>query len=652
MIETLENQPPTIVHDRLETSLNAAARALGDEQQADGHWVYELEADATIPAEYVLLRHYLGEPVDAALEAKIATYLRRRQSPEHHGWPLYHDGAFDVSATIKAYYALKIIGDTPDAPHMARARAAVLAAGGAEAGNVFTRIQLALFGAGPWGVVPTIPPELILAPRWFPVHLSRMSYWARTVVVPLLVLCALKPRARNALGVRVDELYSGQPAKLSSQADHVHRGWRLFFDALDVVLKRGDGWWPKRLRDKAIRACEQWVTQRLNGQDGLGAIYPAMANSVMMYDALGYAPDHPHRATARDSVERLLVIKDDEVYCQPCVSPVWDTALAAHAMLEVGSEDALARANRALDWLRPRQVLDVVGDWADPRPDVRPGGWAFQYNNDYYPDLDDTAVVVMAMDRAAGLSDGGNGEAIARAREWVDGLQCEDGGWAAFDADNTSFYLNNLPFADHGALLDPPTADVSARCVSMLAQLGEGADAPRMKVALAWLERAQEPEGSWFGRWGVNYIYGTWSVLCALGRAGIARDHAMVARAVDWLKAIQNPDGGWGESCDSYALDRRGHEPAPSTASQTAWALLGLMAVGEAKSPEVAGGIEWLMTHQEADGMWGQELYTGGGFPRVFYLRYHGYPRYFPVWALARYRNLSRANTDRPAWGM
>ncbi len=652
MIETLENPPLAVTHNRLGAAIEAAAHALGDDQQTDGHWVYELEADATIPAEYILLRHYLGEPVDVTLEAKIATYLRRRQSPAHHGWPLYHDGGFDVSATIKAYYALKVAGDTADATHMVRARNAVLAAGGAEAGNVFTRIQLALFGAGPWSVVPTIPPELMLAPRWFPVHLARMSYWARTVVVPLLVLCALKPRARNALGVRIDELYSGRPARLSSRAEHVHKGWRLFFDALDAVLKRGDRWWPGKLRAEAIRRCEHWVTQRLNGQDGLGAIYPAIANSVMMYDALGYAPDHPHRATARDAVERLLIFKDDEVYCQPCVSPVWDTALAAHAMLEVGGDAAVERANRALDWLRPRQVLDVAGDWADQRPAVRPGGWAFQYNNVYYPDLDDTAVVVMAMDRAAGVNGGGNGEAIARAREWVDGLQCGDGGWGAFDAENTSFYLNNLPFADHGALLDPPTADVTARCVSMLAQLGEDADAPRMQAALAWLERAQEPEGSWFGRWGVNYIYGTWSVLCALGRAGIAREHPMVARAVEWLKRAQNPDGGWGESCDSYALDRQCHEPALSTASQTAWALLGLMAVGETESPAVARGIDWLMTHQEADGMWGQERYTGGGFPRVFYLRYHGYPRYFPVWALARYRNLSRANMDRPAWGM
>ncbi|MDE2404926.1 MAG: squalene--hopene cyclase [Sphingomonadales bacterium] len=640
------------LRDAVEAAIGRGTQTLFAEQQEDGHWVYELEADATIPAEYVLLRHYLGEPVDAALEARIATYLRRRQSAEHDGWPLYHDGGFDISATIKAYFALKMIGDDVDAPHMARARAAIHRAGGAEAGNVFTRIQLALYGAGPWDVVPTIPPELMLAPRWFPVHIEKISYWARTVVVPLLVLCALKPRARNPKGVRVDELFSGNPVKLTSQAAHVHQGWKLFFNGLDFILRHGDRLWPKFLRRKAIGLCETWVTERLNGVDGLGAIYPAMANSVMMYDVLGYPEDHPHRAIARESVERLLVLKDDEAYCQPCVSPVWDTALAAHAMLEVGSEEAVARAHKALDWLRPRQVLDVVGDWADQRPDVRPGGWAFQYNNDHYPDLDDTAVVVMAMDRAAGLRGEADRHAIARATEWVEGLQSHDGGWGAFDADNDKEYLNNLPFADHGALLDPPTADVSARCVSMLAQLGEPIDSPRMKAALAWLEKEQEAEGSWFGRWGVNYVYGTWSVLCALGRAGIDSANPMVARAVNWLKTIQNPDGGWGESCDSYALDRKGHEDFRSTASQTAWALLGLMAVGETHSPEVERGVQWLLANQAEDGLWGQEVYTGGGFPRVFYLRYHGYPRYFPVWALARYRNLTKSNADRPAWGM
>ena len=644
------------LREALAAAVDRAATALFAEQREDGHLVYELEADATIPAEYVLLRAFLGEPADAGLEAKIGTYLRRRQSAVHDGWPLYHEGDFDISATIKAYYALKMIGDDIDAPHMARARAAILQAGGAEAGNVFTRIQLALFGAGPWSVVPTIPPELMLAPRWFPVHLSRFSYWARTVIVPLLVLCALKPVARNPRGVLVPELYSGRPARLTSQAAHVNRGWKVFFEGLDWVLKRAEGWWPRRMRSHAIALCEQWVTTRLNGEDGLGAIYPAMANSVMMYDVLGYAPDNPARAIARESVERLLVVKDDEAYCQPCVSPVWDTALAAHAMLEVGSDEAVARANKALDWLRPRQILNVVGDWADQRPDVRPGGWAFQYGNDYYPDLDDTAVVVMAMDRAAGQrgveTTGIDAEAMSRAREWVVGLQSRDGGWGAFDADNDKEFLNNLPFADHGALLDPPTADVTARCVSMLAQMGEPLDSPRMVAALAWLETAQEADGSWFGRWGVNYVYGTWSVLCALGRAGVGGDHPMVAKAVGWLKAIQNPDGGWGESCSSYALGHSGHVAVASTASQTAWALLGLMAVGEAKSSEVARGAAWLMAKQDADGLWGQEVYTGGGFPRVFYLRYHGYPRYFPLWALARYRNLYTANSDQIAWGM
>lgn len=643
-------QAPT--RDAVEAALERASGALRKAAQADGHWVFELEADATIPAEYILLRHFLGEPEDLELEAKIGRYLRRIQSPKHHGWPLYHDGGFDVSATIKAYYALKMIGDDIDSLHMVRARAAVLAAGGAETCNVFTRIQLALFGAGSWDVVPTLPPELILLPRKFPIHLSKMSYWARTVVVPLLVLCARRPLARNPRGVKVDELYTGHRKRFATQAANPKLVWTVGFNALDRVLKAADGLWPRRTRERAIQACIDWVRERLNGVDGLGAIYPAMANSVMMYDCLGYGPDHPERAIARESVERLLVIGEDEAYCQPCVSPVWDTALAAHAMLEAGGAENEAAAQAALEWLRPRQVLDVEGDWAEERPGVRPGGWAFQYNNDHYPDLDDTAVVVMAMDRARQRTgDQTDNAAIDRGQEWTVGLQCRDGGWGAFDADNAYDYLNNLPFADHGALLDPPTADVTARVVSMLAQLGE-TNSPRMKAALAWLEREQEPDGSWFGRWGVNYVYGTWSVLCALNAAGLGPDHPMVARAANWLETIQNTDGGWGESCDSYALDRKGHQTAPSTASQTAWAMLGLMAAGRSDKPSVARGAAWLTANQDEDGLWGQELYTGGGFPRVFYLRYHGYPKYFPLWALARYRNLSQANDPHVAWGM
>ncbi len=635
----------------IELAIGRAAEALTRAQQADGHWVFELEADATIPSEYILLRHYLGEPDDLELEAAIGRYLRRIQAG-HGGWSLYTDGAFDISATVKAYFALKMIGDDIDAPHMARARAEILKRGGAAAVNVFTRIQLALFGYS-WAGVPEIPPELILAPRWFPVHLARMSYWARTVIVPLLVLCALRPVARNARGVRVDELFVPGARPPLQRALPGKFWWKTGFGALDIVLKRGRGLWPKSLHRRAIAACVEFVVTRLNGEDGLGAIYPAMANSVMMFDALGYAPDHPHRALARTSVEKLLVRREDgEVYCQPCVSPVWDTALAAHAMLEAGGEGAEASAERGLDWLEPRQILDVKGDWADARPDVRPGGWAFQYGNDHYPDLDDTAVVVMAMDRVRGRVGDRYDTAIDRGVEWNAGLQSKDGGFGAFDADNMSFYLNDIPFADHGALLDPPTADVTARVVSMLAQVGEPLDSPRMKAALGWLEKDQLAEGSWWGRWGVNYIYGTWSVLCALNAAGVDPASAMVRKAVRWLVTIQNADGGWGESADSYALDRKGHEPAPSNASQTAWALLGLMAAGEVDHPAVLRGIGWLERHQDADGLWGQEHYTGGGFPRVFYLRYHGYPKYFPLWALARYRNLKRGNTKRVAFGM
>jgi squalene-hopene/tetraprenyl-beta-curcumene cyclase len=632
----------------VEESVGRAAAALSKAQQSDGHWVFELEADCTIPAEYVLLRHYLGEPVDAKLEAKIGRYLRRIQSSEHDGWGLFHGGAFDVSASVKAYYALKMIGDDPSAPHMTRARMAIHHAGGAAAVNVFTRIQLALFGAGSWNAVPTMPPELILLPRWFPIHLSKMSYWSRTVIVPLLVLGALKPLARNPRGILADELYTSRRAPLLKKGANLKLLWVLGFNALDRLLKAFDRFWPKRLRNRAIAACEAWALERLNGEDGLGAIYPAIANSVMMLDLLGYAKDHPARVVARKAVEKLLVIRECEAYCQPCVSPVWDSALAAHAMLEVGDEQSIASAKSAVEWLKSRQVLEIAGDWAEDRPSVRPGGWAFQYNNDFYPDLDDSAVVVMAMDRASVF----DRTPLERGVEWIVGMQSTNGGWGAFDVDNAHDYLNNLPFADHGALLDPPTADVTARCISMLGQLGEGLDSPHVAAAIDYLRREQEPDGSWFGRWGVNYIYGTWSVLCALNAVGMKPEEPIIARGADWLSQFQNPDGGWGEDCDSYDLDRKAHVAGASTPSQTAWALLGLMAAGRIDSDAVARGIDWLRDTQADDGLWVQDHYTGGGFPRVFYLRYHGYPKYFPLWAMARYRNLKRSATSRVTVGM
>jgi len=643
--------------DPLAKGIESATKALLDLQRADGHWVFELEADATIPAEYVLLRHYLGEDVDSALEAKIGNYLRRIQGT-HGGWPLFHDGAFDMSASVKAYFALKMIGDPVDATHMKRAREAILARGGAGGSNVFTRTLLALYGVVPWRAVPVMPVEIMHLPAWFPFHLTKISYWARTVIVPLLVLQALKPKARNPKGVTIDELFATPPADLrvAPKAPHQKWFWFIFFRVVDNVLRAASPFFPTGSRKRAIDKAVAFVTERLNGEDGLGAIFPAMANAVMMFDVLGYPRGHPDVKIARASIDKLLVIKPDEAYCQPCVSPVWDTVLTCHALMDAGGSGVNERARKGLDWLKPLQVLDVAGDWVAKRPDVRPGGWAFQYTNPHYPDLDDTAVVVMAMDRAEAAVEAKSSDyrpAIERAREWVSGLQSRDGGWGAFDADNNHEFLNNIPFSDHGALLDPPTADLTARCLSMLAQLGEKpATNPAMARAIEFLRRDQRPEGSWYGRWGMNYIYGTWSVLCALNAAHVPHDAPEMRKAVNWLISIQNSDGGWGEDGTSYRLDYRGHEAAPSTASQTAWALLGLMAAGEIDHPAVERGIAYLLRTQGRDGLWAEQLFTATGFPRVFYLRYHGYPKFFPLWALARYRNLKASNARSVAFGM
>ena len=631
----------------IDACVQRATAALLAEQRRDGHWVFELEADATIPAEYVLLKRYLGE-ADPALEARIANYLRRTQAP-HGGWPLFHDGPFNISASVKAYFALKVIGDDIDAPHMRAAREAILANGGAGTTNVFTRMLLALHGIIPWQAVPSIPVEIMFLPRWFPFHLFRISYWGRTVLAPLLVLQALKPSSRHPHGVTIDELFPSRSARIrrAPRALHQSRPWFAVFATIDAVLRFTEPHFPAAPRKRAVDKAVAFVTERLNGEDGLGAIFPAMANTVMMFDALGYPRDHEQVATARGAIEKLLVLKRDEAYCQPCVSPVWDTVLACHALIEVGGEDALSSARKGLQWLAPRQVLDTVGDWSDQRPDVRPGGWAFQYANPHYPDLDDTAVVVMAMDRGAHRLEISGGtdfsEAIDRGREWVLGLQSRNGGWGAFDADNTSEYLNHIPFADHGALLDPPTADVTARCASMLAQLGSAADRGALDAALDFLRRTQEADGSWHGRWGMNYIYGTWSALCAFNAAGVSPQAPEIRRAVKWLEFINNPDGGWGEHGCSYELDHRNHQPSPSTASQTAWAVLGLMAAGEADNPVVERGIEFLVRSSDAHGHWPEPQFTAVGFPRVFYLRYHGYSKFFPLWALARYRNLKHS---------
>ncbi|MBX9748698.1 MAG: squalene--hopene cyclase, partial [Roseococcus sp.] len=410
-------------------------------------------------------------------------------------------------------------------------------------------------------------------------------------------------------------------------------------------------------RARAEEACERFVTERLNGEDGLGAIYPAMANAVLMYHCLGVAQDDPRMVTAWAAIEKLVEDRPEagETYVQPCLSPIWDTALVSHALMEAGGAEAAV--SRGLHWLLGREIRDVRGDWAWNRPNLQPGGWAFQYENAHYPDVDDTAVVVLAMDRfrATAPEDASLDGAIQRATDWTLGMQSRGGGWGAFDADNTFHYLNHIPFADHGALLDPPTADVSGRCLAMLAQLGRGEEAAS-KAAIEYLLREQEADGAWYGRWGVNYIYGTWSAVTALNAAGLPPEHDAMRRAVAWLLKHQNEDGGWGEDGMSYPA-RGGtrpdpREPAPSSASQTAWGMLALMACGEAEHEAVQRAAEWLMARQKPDGDWPEDDYTGTGFPRVFYLRYHGYRRIFPLWALARLRNLRASNTKRVAYGL
>ena len=652
--------------ETLDAAIASAARHLLARQRPDGHWLFELEADATIPAEFVMLKRFFGirEP---EREARIGLYLRRLQAEEEAtaagGWPLFHGGPLDVSCSVKAYFALKLIGDDPGAPHMVRAREAILAAGGAERSNVFTRAALALFGEVPWRAVPVMPPEIMLLPRWFPFHLSKISYWARTVVVPLTVVMAHRPKPLAPTGVGLAELFRTPPAKVRRWPGgaHAEEPWRTLFAGLDAVLQRAHPLFPAATRRRAEAAAERFVTERLNGEDGLGAIFPAMANAVLMYHCLGVPPEDPRVITAWSALEKLVCDREDgETYVQPCLSPVWDTALAAHALLEAGGEEAEAAARRGLEWLLPRQVTDVRGDWAETRPDVPPGGWAFQYANPHYPDVDDTAVVVLAMDRARraqGRADPRWDAAIARATDWIVGMQSRGGGWGAFDADNTHHHLNSIPFADHGALLDPPTADVSGRCLAMLAQLGHGPDHPAVARAVAYLLSEQEANGAWYGRWGVNYVYGTWSALTALNAAGLPPEHPAMRRAVAWLKSVQNPDGGWGEDGFTYPL-RGGTRPdpdlrmGPSTASQTAWALLALMAAGCVDDEAVERGAAWLLAHQGEDGAWPEPDYTGTGFPRVFYLRYHGYARIFPLWALARLRNLRRGNSRRVMHGL
>jgi squalene-hopene/tetraprenyl-beta-curcumene cyclase len=625
----------------LDTAINKAKTQLLSLQHEAGFWMFELEADCTIPSEYILMMHFMDE-IDEALQAKIANFLRSQQSADG-SYPLYKGGTGDLSCTIKAYYAMKMAGDPVHATHMEKARKWILTKGGAAKSNVFTRIMMAMFGQIPWRGVPYMPVEIMLLPKWFPFHLDKVSYWSRTVMVPLFILSTYKVKARNPKKIGIAELFITPPNQERNYFAHVKTPLGRAILAVERMARfLVEPLIPAFIRRKATAKAQDWFMQRLNGVDGLGAIFTAMVNAYEAMDYLGFPADNEQRRTARTAIDRLLVIKDDMAYCQPCVSPIWDSGLTALVLQEVDKYETNPQTQlaiqSALDWLTTKQLRDEPGDWQIQRPNLPGGGWAFQFGNSFYPDVDDTAVVALALVQANDLKFAEN---IGRAGVWIAGMQSRNGGYGAFDADNTHHYLNLIPFADHGALLDPPTADVSGRCIMFLGKLVNQHPEYRTVIdsCIAYLRNEQENDGSWFGRWGTNYIYGTWSVLTAFESVGIPKNDPSIRKAVTWLKAKQRTDGGWGEDNYSYHGNNIRGVFYTSTAFHTALALLALLSAGEAGCPEVEAGVSYLLKTQQPNGFWKDKSFNAPGFPKVFYLKYHGYDKFFPLWALGRYRN-------------
>ncbi|MFI3188958.1 squalene-hopene cyclase [Crenothrix sp. D3] len=628
----------TAIHSKaydLNKAISKAQDHLLSLQDENGYWVFELEADCTIPSEYIMMMHYLGE-IDEPLQAKIAVYLRSRQTEEGY-YPLFTGGVGDLSCSVKVYYALKMAGDSVDAPHMIKLKNYILSQGGAAKANVFTRIALAIFEQLPWRGVPYIPVEIMLFPSWFPFHLDKVSYWSRTVMVPLFILCTLKATALNPNKVSILELFVTHPDEEKHYFPERTILNKIFL-GLDKLGHATRPLIPKKMHELAITRAKEWIIERLNGEDGLGGISPAMMAAYEALLLLGLSKDDPLVVTARKAIDKLLVINEHDAYCQPCLSPVWDTGLAALALQEVDKVGNGTALTRAYDWLKSVQLSDEAGDWRITKPDLAGGGWAFQFANPHYPDVDDTAVVAFAMaeSKLPELE-----ESIHRATRWIVGMQSKNGGYGAFDVDNTCYYLNEIPFADHGALLDPPTSDVSARCAMLMARVAQDHDEylPALERTINYIRNEQEADGSWFGRWGTNYIYGTWSTLLGLEQTSLPKTDPMYTKAVTFLKSVQRADGGWGEDNYSYHDVSHSGKYKFSTAFQTAWAVLGLMAAGEAHSPEVKAGIDFILRTQQANGVWNDKCFTAPGFPKVFYLKYHGYDKFFPLWALARYRN-------------
>jgi squalene-hopene/tetraprenyl-beta-curcumene cyclase len=637
-----------------------------DEQHADGHWVAELEGDTILESEYILLLAFLGEHTGETAR-KAARYILSKQLPEG-GWTIYPGGPIDISASVKAYFALKLTGHDPGSPPLLRARQAILAHGGADAVNSFTRFYLALLGQISYDECPAVPPELLLLPSWFPINLYRVSAWSRTIIVPLSIISACRPAAKLDPDLHISELFLSPPPQWPPPRCPGQKGgtgpfsWDRFFRSLDAAQKFFERrrWTP--LRKRALAKARRWMFERFATSDGLGAIFPPMIWSTIALKCLGSADDSPEVRYCRRQLDGLVIENDDTVRLQPCKSPVWDTALTLRALGDSGLDPAHRAARLAVDWLLEREVRRP-GDWSR-NVSAEPAGWCFEYANDFYPDVDDTVMALLALaSQVESADDGaphglrlldhastaGLGEArrrvavfdalaaaTRRGLAWVLAMQNRDGGWGAFDRDNDHEFLCHVPFADHNAMIDPSTPDLTGRVLESLGKFGRRVGDPAVDRAVAYIRGSQQADGSWFGRWGVNYIYGTWQAIVGLTAVGVAPGDLAIQRAANWLVAHQQPSGGWGESPDSYAQPHlRGQ--GPTTASQTAWALMGLVAAGRAQTPAATRGIGYLLRMQREDGTWHETEFTGTGFPRVFYLRYHYYPIYFPLLALAQW---------------
>ncbi len=624
--------------NEIQQAINKSHQFFLENQNSVGYWWALLEADSTLVADYIMLTHYVNK-VDPHLEKKALKWILDTQL-EDGGWNIYHNAPSEINATVKCLFAMQLAGMTDADPQCQKAREVILRLGGLAKVNSYTRFYLALFNQYPWSQIVSIPPELMFLPTSFYFNIYEISSWSRAILVPMSIIWSLKPIKQAPAHIDCSTWWTSDESRPVTSLRRA-LSWRNFFFALDRILKHSNRFYAPFTRREALRRAENWMNEHMSRGGGLAAIYPAMLNAIIALDALGYDQHHPMYQNAWDEFMRLMVEREDDLWFQPCFSPVWDTALTTAALERSGMAPDHPAIQRAVEWLI-NQEIPIRGDWQIKNPYGPASGWAFEFENDFYPDTDDSAMVLMAIEGARIPNEERRQAVMKRAVEWLLSMQSSDGGWGAFDVDNNKEVLNLIPFADHNALLDPSTADVTARILEMFGQFGYDLSFSPVSRAVKYLKELQEEDGAWYGRWGVNYIYGTWQVVTGLTRVGVPVTDPCIVRGVEWLIRHQNDDGGWGESCLTYE-DPSLRGQGPSTPSQTAWALMGIMNGGVVDHDSVRNGIDYLVRTQLPTGNWDEQEFTGTGFPRVFYLRYTYYRNYFPLMALGLYQKLTSA---------